>query len=75
VTVRTPDSGFEALERRHKPMARLVQYILLGVPLIPYVLVQRPAAGALAITAGVAAGAGAWVTWSVIVPPDGVEPP
>ena len=57
VTVRTPDSGFENLERRYESVARLVPYLLLVVPFIPYVLSQAPSAGAVGITVGVAAAA------------------
>jgi signal transduction histidine kinase len=64
VTVRTPDSGFEALERRYESQGRVIQYALLAAPLIPYVLVEKPDAGAFAITIGVVAAAAAWTTWS-----------
>lgn len=67
VTVRTPDSGFEALEQRYESLWRLIPYLLLAVPLIPYVLSQSPTAGAVGITVGIAAGAGVWVTWWVVV--------
>jgi signal transduction histidine kinase len=70
VTVRTPDSGFESLEQRHELLSRIIPYMLLAVPLIPYVLSQRPTAGAFGITAGIAAAAGAWVTWLVVLRPD-----
>ena len=69
MTVRTPDSGFENLERRYESVARLVPYLLLVVPLIPYVLSQAPSAGAFGITVGVAAAAGAWVAWMVVLHP------
>jgi len=61
VTVGTPDSGFENLERRYESVARLVPYLLLVVPLIPYALSQAPSAGAFGITLGVAAGARVWM--------------
>jgi len=67
--VRTPDSGFENLERRYESVARLVPYLLLVVPFIPYVLSQAPSAGAIGITVGVAAAAGAWVAWMVVLHP------
>ena len=69
MTVRTPDSGFENLERRYVTVARLVPYLLLVVPFIPYVLSQAPSAGAIAITAGVAVAAGAWVARMVVLHP------
>jgi len=69
VTVRTPDSGFEALERRYKSAGRVAPYLLLAVPLIPYVLSQHPTSGALLITLGVAALAAAWITWMEILHP------
>jgi signal transduction histidine kinase len=73
VTVRTPDSGFEPLEERYESVGRVVQYLLLVVPLLPYVLVQRPDAGAFAITAGVVVAAGAWMTWAVVLYPRRME--
>ena len=75
MTVRRPDSGFEALEHKYESAARVVQYILLAVPLIPYVLVQRPDAGAFAITVAIVAGAAAWITWMVILHPCSAERP
>ena len=75
MTVRTPDSGLESLERRYESLARVIQYVLLAVPLIPYVLVFRPSAGAFAITVGVAVAAGAWITWATILHPGWVERP
>ena len=61
VTVRTPDSGFESLEQRSESLSRIIPYLLLAIPLIPYALSQRPTAGAFGITVGIAAAAGAWV--------------
>ena len=58
VTVRTPDSGFESLERRYDSILRVLPYLLLAVPLLPYALSQSPSAGAFGITVGVAAGGG-----------------
>jgi signal transduction histidine kinase len=75
VTVRTPDSGFEALEHKYESMARVVQYLLLAVPLLPYVLVQNPDAGAFAITVAIAVAAGAWITWMVVLHPCSAERP
>jgi signal transduction histidine kinase len=75
VTVRTPDSGFESLERRYESMMRLTPYLLLTVPLLPYLLSQSPDAGAVGITAGVIAAAAAWVFWMVTLHPDQVERP
>src|SRR5690242_3415264 len=69
VTVRTPDSGFENLDRRYESAGRLVPFLLLVVPLILYVLTQTPSAGAAGITLAVAVAAGAWVTWRVILHP------
>jgi len=66
VTVPTPDSGLEALEQRYESRARMLQYILLAVPLVPYVLVQRPDAGAFAITAGIVLAAAGWITWAIL---------
>ena len=67
MTLRTPDSDFVALERRYDSLLRLLPYLLLAVPLIPYVLSQSPSAGALGITVGVAVAAGAWIGWMVIL--------
>jgi signal transduction histidine kinase len=61
VTVRTPDSGLESLEQRYDSLLRLLPFLLLGVPLIPYALTQSPTAGAFVITLGVAAAAAAWI--------------
>jgi signal transduction histidine kinase len=63
VTVRTPDSGLESLERRYETILRVLPYPLLAVPLIPYLLTENPSAGAFAITAGIAVAAGAWIIW------------
>jgi signal transduction histidine kinase len=73
VTVRTPDSGFEALEQRYESLSRILPYLLIAIPLVPYVLSQNPTAGALGITAGIAAAAGAWVTWMVVLRPDRMQ--
>jgi signal transduction histidine kinase len=69
VTVRTPDSGFEALEQRYEKMARVLPYVLLAVPLIPYALSQNPTIGAFLITLGLAALAAAWMTWMILLNP------
>jgi hypothetical protein len=69
VTVRTPDSGFEALEQRYEKMARVLPYVLLAVPLVPYVLSQNPTIGAFLITLGLAALAAAWMTWMILLNP------
>ena len=65
VTVRTPDSGFESIEHRYERLERFLPFLLLAVPLIPYVLSQSPTAGAVGITAGVAVAAGAWIMWMI----------
>jgi signal transduction histidine kinase len=75
VTVRTPDSGLEALEHRYQRLTHVIVYVLLAVPLIPYALSQNPSAGAIAITAGVVAAAAAWVTWMDILHPGWMERP
>jgi signal transduction histidine kinase len=62
VTVRTPDGGFESLERRYVELERFLPYLLLTAPLLPYALSQSPTAGAVGITAGIAAAAAAWIT-------------
>jgi signal transduction histidine kinase len=72
VTVRTPDSGFDSLER-YDSLLLLMPYVLLTVPLIPYVLSESPTAGAFGITAGVAAAAAAWITWIVRLHPGWME--
>lgn len=64
MTVRTPDSGFESIERRYARLERFLPYLLLAVPLLPCVLSQRPTAGAAGITIGVAVAAG-WIMWMV----------
>ena len=69
MTVRTPDSGFENLDRRYESVARWVPFLLLVVPFIPYVLSQAPSAGAVGITVGVAVATGAWVAWMVVLHP------
>ncbi len=75
VTVRTPDSDFVALERRYDSLLRLLPYLLLAVPLIPYVLSQSPSAGALGITVGVVVAAGAWIGWMIILHPGWTQRP
>jgi signal transduction histidine kinase len=69
VTVRRPDSGFESLERRYEAAMRLVPFLLLTVPLVPYVLSMSPSAGAFGITVGIAVAAGAWVLGLVTLHP------
>jgi signal transduction histidine kinase len=69
VTLRTPDSDFEALEHRFESLTRVMPYMLLAVPLLPYGVSQSPSAGALGITVGIAAAAGAWYTWMVLLHP------
>ncbi len=73
MTVRTPDSGLELLEQRYERLAHVIVYVLLAVPLIPYVLSQKPSSGAVGITAGVAVAAAAWVTWMDILHPAWLE--
>ncbi len=73
MTVRTPDSGFESIEHRFERLERIIPFLLLAVPLIPYVLSQSPTAGAVGITVGVAVAAGAWIMWMVILHPGGTE--
>ena len=69
VAVRTLDSGFDSLEQRYETLSRVIPYLLLAVPLVPYVLSQSPTAGAFGITVAVAVAAGAWVTWMVVLHP------
>jgi signal transduction histidine kinase len=73
VTVSRPDSGLESVERQYETWARIVPYVLLVVPLVPYLLSQNPSAGAIGITAGIAVAAAAWYTWSVILHPRWIE--
>jgi signal transduction histidine kinase len=73
VTVRTPDSGLESLERRYESIVRWVPYLVLVVPLLPYALTQGPTAGAVGITVGVAVAAGAWITWFTVLHPGWAE--
>ena len=73
MTVRTPDSGFESLERRYDSIMRVLPYLLLAVPLLPYALSQSPSAGAFGITVGLALAAGAWITWFVVLHPGWAE--
>ena len=75
MTVRTPDSGLESLERRYESIMRVLLYPLLAVPLIPYVLSQNPSAGAFALTAGIAVAAGAWIAWFANLHPAWTERP
>ncbi len=69
MTVRTPDSGLESLERRYESIMQVVPYLVLAVPILPYVLSQSPSAGAAGITVGVAVAAGAWITWFTVLRP------
>jgi signal transduction histidine kinase len=69
VTVRTPDSGFEALEHRYERIARAASYLLIAVPFLPYVLSERPTSGALLITIGLAALTAAWISWMMFFEP------
>ena len=69
MTVRTPDSGLESLERRYESIMQVVPYLVLAVPILPYVLSQSPSAGAAGITAGIAVAAGAWITWFTVLRP------
>jgi signal transduction histidine kinase len=73
VTVRTPDSGLESLERRYEAIMQWVPYLVLAVPLFPYALTQGPTAGAVGITTGVAVAAGAWITWFTVLHPGWAE--
>jgi len=73
VTVSTPDSGLESLERRFDSIVRVVPYLVLAVPLLPYLLTQRPTAGAFGITVGLAAAAVAWITWLTTLHPGWAE--
>ncbi len=75
MTVRTPDSSLESMEQRYDSLLRLLPFLLLTVPLLPYFLAQSPTAGAFGITAGVAVAAGAWITWMVILHPGWAERP
>ncbi len=75
MTVRTPDSGLESLERRYESIMRWLPYLLLAVPLILYALTQSPSAGAFAITAAIAVAATAWITWMVTLHPGWKERP
>ncbi len=75
MTVRTPDSGFESIEQRYDSLMRLLPYLLLTVPLLPYVLSQGPSAGAFGITVGLAVAAGAWITWLIIAHPAWTQRP
>gem|GEM_PF-6568602 len=69
MTVRTPDSGFESLERRYESVGRIAPYLLLAVPLVPYLLSERPDSGAFLITLGLVALAAAWLTWMIVLNP------
>ena len=73
MTVRTPDSGLESLEHWHERIQRFVPFLLLTVPLMPYVLSQSPSAGAVGITIGVAVAAGAWIMWMINLHPAWTE--
>ena len=73
MTVRTPDSSLESLDRRYESLMRWVPYLVLAVPLIPYALTQNPTAGAIGITVAVAAAAGAWITWFTLLHPGWAE--
>jgi len=73
VTVRTPDSSLEALDRRYESIMRWVPYLVLAVPLLPYALTQNPTAGAIGITVALAVAAGAWITWFTLLHPGWAE--
>ena len=73
MTVRPPDSGLESLELRYESIMRVVPYLVLAAPLLPYVLSQSPTAGAVGITVAVAAAAAAWITWFTILHPGWAE--
>jgi signal transduction histidine kinase len=73
VAVSRPDSGLESVERQYETAARIVPYVLLVVPLVPYLLSQNPSAGAIGITAGLAVAAAAWYTWWIILHPGWIE--
>jgi signal transduction histidine kinase len=73
VTVRPPDSGLESLERSYDAIMRWVPYLVLAVPLVPYVLSQSPDAGAASITAGIAVAAAVWITWFTVLHPRWAE--
>jgi signal transduction histidine kinase len=75
LTLSTPDSGLESLERRYESLLRVLPYPLLAVPFIPYVLSQSPSAGALAITAGIAVAAVGWIAWMATLHPRWTERP
>ncbi len=75
MTVRTPDSSLESMEQRYDSLLRLLPFLLLTVPLLPYFLAQSPTVGAFGITAGVAVAAGAWITWMAILHPGWAERP
>lgn len=69
MTVQPPDSNLESLEQRYESLLRWVPYLVLTVPLLPYVLSQSPTAGAVAITAGIAVAAAVWITVLTVVRP------
>jgi signal transduction histidine kinase len=71
--VHTPDSSFESLEHRYESLLRWVPYLVLVVPLFPYLLTQSPTAGAFGITVGIAAAAGAWIAWFTTLHPGWAE--
>ena len=73
MTVRTPDSDFESVEQRFERLVRFIPFLLLAVPLIPYVLSQSPTTGAVGITVGVAVAAGVWIMWMVMLHPGWTE--
>jgi signal transduction histidine kinase len=75
VTVRPPDSGLESMEQRYDVLLRILPFLLLSVPLLPYFLAQNPSVGAFGITAGVAAAAAAWIAWVVILHPGWAQRP
>jgi signal transduction histidine kinase len=75
VTVRTPDSNLESVERRYEALLRLVPFLLLIFPLLPYAVTESPSAGAFGITVGLAAAAGAWITWMIILHPGWTQRP
>ncbi|HEY4463281.1 MAG TPA: sensor histidine kinase [Streptosporangiaceae bacterium] len=73
MTVPTPDSGFEAFDRRADALIRLLPYPLLAAAMVPYALSQTPGRGAWLITLAIALAAAGWIAWMRTLHPGWAE--
>ena len=73
MTVPTPDSGFEAFDRRAEALIRVLPYPLLAAAMVPYALSQTPGRGAWLITLAIALAAAGWIAWMRTLHPGWAE--